>query len=200
MGLALKIFLLFLALCALLTLIWLCLDFRRYIKRHSWVFLLLVSMDVCAQYVDREGCTVSFCWHENTPGQLEMEDDGVLYRFLPSGKSWNIQLRNLTDKEVYVKWSGAHFMLNAVTSMLAFYGRPYSEEPLPQTCLKAGEEQTFEVTSQALVEEKKTRRIYTASQFKKVRQLSVHIMLPISYNGLRYFYKEFSFLVTRTMD
>lgn len=197
MGFALKLLLLFLVLCTLATIVWLCVDFRRYLKRHSWLLLLLVSMDVCAQYTDKEGCEVAFRWGENVPGQLEQTKDGLCYRFIPSGKSWIIRLENQGNGDRYINWARARFMINAVSSALAFYGQPLSEEPLPVTCLKAGEQRDFEVTSASLVDEHRTRRIYSTSELKNDRLIGIHIVLSASDDGVRFNYNEFSFLVSK---
>lgn len=180
--------------CILIILLWIYNDYRKYKKQHGFLLLLFWALPAAmqAQYVDK-GCLISFKWHENQQGRLELISGDLTYRFIPHESFWEIIIRNNSSDKAQINWENAQFIVNGRASGVAPY--PASEPSPAKETINGNSETCKTCTASILTKNAKTRKIYNSKEIRKGKTTTVSIVLPVAIANQPQFFTTFDFTV-----
>lgn len=183
--------------CILAIIIWIYCDYKKY-KRKNYLIVLLLLLNVMtinAQYIDNEGCSISFKQYENQQGKLEYIRDNMIYQFIPASDVWRVTIRNNSDDDALVNWRNAQFIVCGKASGIGFY--PLTTDTLAAEIVKSNAKTDRTITAANLIAGQKTKRIYQKRNLKKGAINTVTIVLPVTLGNKPRFFHKFDFIITQ---
>ena len=183
--------------CILAILIWIYYDYKKYMRKNYLIALLLFlnTMTINAQYIDKEGCSISFKQYENEQGKLEYIRDNMIYQFIPASDTWKIIIRNISTDDASVNWRNAQFIVSGKASGIALY--PFTADTLTAEIVQSNAEINRAITAANLIAGQKIKKIYQKRNLRKGAINTVTIVLPITLGNKPRFFHKFDFIITQ---
>lgn len=183
--------------CILAILIWIYYDYKKYMRKNYLITLLLFlnTMTINAQYIDKEGCSISFKQYENEQGKLEYIRDNMIYQFIPASDTWKIIIRNISTDDASVNWRNAQFIVSGKASGIALY--PFTADTLTAEIVQSNAEINRAITAANLIAGQKIKKIYQKRNLRKGAINTVTIVLPITLGNKPRFFHKFDFIITQ---
>lgn len=183
--------------CILTIIIWIYCDYRKYKRKNYLIVLLLLANTITAnaQYIDNEGCSISFKQYENQYGKLEYIRDNMIYRFIPASDAWKIIIRNISTDDASVNWRNAQFIVSGKASGIALY--PFTADTLTAEIVQSNAETNRTITAANLITGQKIKKIYQKRNLKRGAVNTVTIVLPITLGNKPRFFHKFDFIITQ---
>lgn len=183
--------------CILTIIIWIVFDYKKYKRKNYLIVLLLLAntMTINAQYIDNEGCSISFKQYENHHGKLEYIRDNMIYQFIPASDAWKVTIRNISVDDALINWRNAQFIVSGKASGAGFY--PSTADTLTAEIVQSNAETSRMITAANLITGQKIKKIYQKRNLKKGAMNTVTIILPVTLGNKPCFFHKFDFIITQ---